>query len=401
MTCGVKMVMDKEQPAANKEQEQVDNTWEHLGVSENLLRGIYGSGFESPSPIQRQAIPPILLGRDLLAQAQSGTGKTAAFVIGSLFQMEKQRLSALILTPTRELTHQISSVAVSLSRHLENVSVISLVGGVSVSENVRQLQTCAAQRKWMLMVGCPGRVNDLIRRRCIYPQQWCIATLDEADEMLTPEFKDQVYSIFRVLSEEAQIALFSATLPQHVITMTEKWMRNPVQITVEVDKLSLQGIRQYYVELQNDDEKLDALKDLYRDLSISQCVIYCNSVGRVERLYKHLEMNGFPVCHMHSNMSAEERESSFLQFKRGETRVLISTDITARGIDIQQVSVVINFDIPTNVHVYLHRIGRSGRWGRKGVGINFVTQYDSRMLAAISKHYATTIEHLPASFVTL
>ena len=227
-----------------------------------------------------------------------------------------------------------------------------------------------------------------------------MVVLDEADEMLSDGFSQQTQGIFNELKLDTQIALFSATLPENIRNTATYFMRTePVFISVKSESLTLEGIKQYFIALENDNQKYATLKDLYQHISVSQCIIYCNSVKRVIDLYESLMLDNFPVCYIHSKMSGEERETAFKEFRTGAARVLISSNVTARGIDIQQVSVVINFDVSRDVHTYLHRIGRSGRWGRKGTGINFVTKRDVHTLREIERYYATQIEELPASFI--
>jgi translation initiation factor 4A len=207
-----------------------------------------------------------------------------------------------------------------------------------------------------------------------------------------------VYNIFQLLNTNIQVALFTATLPNNIYNITTKFMRDPVKICVKSESLTLEGIKQYFVAINNDNEKYLTLKNIYSFISLSQCIIYCNSVNRVIKLYEEMIADGFPVTFIHSNMDKCKREESFKEFKSGSSRVLISTDITSRGIDIQQVSVVINFDLPKCVHKYLHRIGRSGRWGRKGVGINLVSRYDIDNLRTIEKHYSCEIQEMPMNY---
>ena len=189
------------------------------------------------------------------------------------------------------------------------------------------------------------------------------------DEMLSSGFKEQVYNIFEMMPKDIQVALFSATMPNELISLTDKFMRNPIKTLVKAEQLTLEGISQYYVALEDDDQKYDCIKDIYSACSVAQCIIYCNSVRRVQDLYEAMTADNFPVCQIHSGMDKEARTESYKQFRNGAQRVLISSNVTARGIDVQAVSTVINFDLPRDVHTYLHRIGRSGRWGRKGVGI--------------------------------
>jgi translation initiation factor 4A len=268
------------------------------------------------------------------------------------------------------------------------------VGGSSVNGDMDALRFNPH-----IVVGCPGRVHDMIRRSKLDANKLDLIIIDEADEMLSSGFKDQVYNIFQFLKNNVQISLFSATLPIDVQELANKFMRNPVKILVKADALTLEGIEQYYIAVDNDTVKYDTLKDVYSCISVSQTIIYCNSIRRVEDLTNAMIQDGFPVTCIHGKMSHEDRAISFQNFKNGSTRVLISTNLTARGIDVQQVSTVINFDIPNDVHSYLHRIGRSGRWGRKGMGINFVSRFDIKMLKEIEEYYHTQIGELPASIM--
>jgi translation initiation factor 4A len=373
--------------------------WDELDLDPNLLRGIFAYGFEKPSPIQSKAIKPVIEGNDVIAQAQSGTGKTATFTIGALQRVNiaEQSTQVLILSPTRELSTQTARVVSSLSSFMGGVKVKTLFGGAAHEEG----SSFSNKNVPHIICGCPGRVFDMMRRDRIGCKNIKLIILDEADEMLSYGFKDQVYNIFQYLKEDAQVCLFSATLPDGINSIIEKIMRNPVRISVKREQLTLEGIRQFYVAVDDDRQKYATLKDLYSFINMSQTIIYCNSIKRVQDLYEAMCEDSFPVCRIHSNMEKSERDRSFNEFKNGSSRVLISSNVTARGIDIQQVSVVINFDLPKCVHNYLHRIGRSGRWGRKGVGINFITRRDIQQLKKIEEHYDTQIQELPADIAFL
>jgi translation initiation factor 4A len=366
--------------------------WEDCVKNENLLRGIYAYGFENPSPIQAKAIYPMTCKRDVIAQAQSGTGKTGAFTIGSLSLIDPalNKTQAILMAPTHELASQTTVVCNSISSHM-NICVKKFVGGTPVMEDRRSID----EQTPHVVVGCPGRIFDLIRRGFIDARNVQIFVVDEADEMLSKGFKDQIQSIFQWLPNDVQVGIFSATLTREVMELTPKFMRDPVEITMTADKLTLEGIRQYYIACDYDDDKFDALKKLFRLISINQCIIYCNSVNRVSQLCQAMHSEGFAVDCIHRNMSKVEREDAFRNFRSGRTRFLVSSNITARGIDVQQVSVVINFDITPDPHTYLHRIGRSGRWGRKGTAINFITQRDTRIMRDIENYYSIRIEPLP------
>ena len=274
-----------------------------------------------------------------------------------------------------------------------NVRVKTIIGGTSIQDDIKELRENSPQ----IIVGTAGRVYDMICRKYLSTDSIRIFVLDEADEMLSQGFKTQIYNIFQTLSNDVQVALFTATIPENILELTNKFMRNPVHISMKAEELSLECIKQYYVALKNDIMKFEVLKDLFSMISVSQCIIYCNSVQRVSELYKAMVDDGFSVCCIHSSMSVSERAKEFANFRSGGFRVLISSNITARGIDIQHVSTVINFDIPKCQFTYLHRIGRSGRWGRKGMAINFVTQNDIYLMRNIEKYYKIVIEELPAN----
>jgi superfamily II DNA/RNA helicase len=332
----------------------------------------------------------------VIAQAQSGMGKTGAFTIGtlSLLDTNVNKLQAVILAPTHELVKQICNVIQSLGSMIKDLRVKTLIGGTSIQNDAETIkQSCPH-----VIVGCAGRIYDMFRRKYINGRDIKIMVLDEADEMLSRGFKDQIYDIFQFMPENLQVAIFSATLPPEIMALTSKFMRDPVHITMEAEKLNLECITQYYIALRHDGDKYDTLKDLFSAISVSQCIIYCNSVKRVSDLYQAMKEEGFSVCCIHSSMDKTERDSEFQQFKTGKYRVMISSDITARGIDIQQVSIVINFDITKCPHKYLHRIGRSGRWGRKGMAINFVTKHDIDTMKRIENHYKINIAELPSNF---
>jgi translation initiation factor 4A len=380
------------------------NSWDDLDLSRNILRGIYAYGFEKPSPIQQKAIKPIISGKDIIAQAQSGTGKTATFAIGalSIIDMEKNKTQVLILSPTRELATQTSKVITSIGSLMENskkesLRVQTVFGGAAFEENTGFVNKNTPH----IICGCPGRVYDMVRRDRISMKNIKLIILDEADEMLSSTFKEQVYNIFQYLNNDIQVALFSATLPENIYHVVNKIMREPIKISVKAEMLTLEGIGQYFIAVDDDKQKYDTLKNIFSFISMSQCIIYCNSVKRVSDLYDAMIEDGFPVCCIHSNMDSSSRATAFSQFRNGSSRVLISSNVTSRGIDIQQVGIVINFDLPKCVHNYLHRIGRSGRWGRKGTGINFITRRDIGKMREIESHYATQIQEMPADLAFL
>ena len=376
---------------------EITETFDDMNLKQPLLRGIYSYGFEKPSAIQQKGIRPIILGRDTIAQAQSGTGKTATFSVGmlELIDVSVNQCQALILAPTRELAQQIHRVILQIGQYLK-VICHACIGGTVVREDIRILE-----KGVHVVVGTPGRVFDMISRNHLSTQMLKIFVLDEADEMLSRGFKDQIQEIFRHLPGNVQCCLFSATLPPDILKLTTDFMRDPVRILVKKDELTLEGIAQYYVPIEKEDWKFATLADLYENLDIAQAIIYANTRKKVETLTKQMSEKDFVVSFMHGEMDQTQRELIMKEFRTGSTRVLITTDLLARGIDVQQVSLVINYDMPTNYENYLHRIGRSGRFGRKGVAINFVTEGDAQFLKDLEQHYNTSIEELPEDLSNL
>ena len=333
--------------------------------------------------------------RDIIAQAQSGTGKTGAFTVGvlELININKNKIQGIILAPTHELAEQINGVVLKLGHYL-GIKSLLLVGGTSVELNKKELTNNTPH----LIVGTPGRIHDMIRRKFLKVKDIKTLVIDEADEMLSSGFKEQMYKIFQYMHDDIQIGLFSATMPNELKELTKTFLQNPVKILVKPDMLTLEGISQFYINIQNDLEKYETIKDIFEAVSVSQSIIYCNSVRRVDDLTEAMKGDNFPVEKIHGKMTEQERKDTFRLFKQGHCRVLITSDLFARGIDIQQVSIVINFDIPKNEYTYLHRIGRSGRWGRKGIAINFQTKYDISKLKYFEKYYNTEIVEMPLNF---
>ncbi|XP_003386473.1 PREDICTED: eukaryotic initiation factor 4A-III [Amphimedon queenslandica] len=366
-------------------------TFDGMNLREDLLRGIYAYGFEKPSAIQQRAIVPIIRGRDVIAQAQSGTGKTATFSIAILQKTDIQlrETQALVMSPTRELATQIQKVILALGDYM-NVQCHACIGGTNVGEDIRKLDY--GQH---IVAGTPGRVFDMIKRRNLRTQSIKLLVLDEADEMLNQGFQEQIYDVYRYLPPSTQVVLASATLPVEILQMTQKFMTDPIQVLVKRDELTLEGIKQFFVAVEKEDWKFDTLCDLYDTLTITQAVIFCNTKRKVEWLTEKMREANFTVSSMHGDMPQKERETIMKEFRAGDSRVLITTDVWARGLDVQQVSLVINYDLPNSRELYIHRIGRSGRYGRKGVAINFAKNDDIRILRDIEQYYSTQIDEMP------
>ncbi|ODQ66145.1 ATP-dependent RNA helicase fal1 [Nadsonia fulvescens var. elongata DSM 6958] len=366
-------------------------TFEAMNLKENLLRGIYAYGFEAPSAIQSRAISQIISGRDTIAQAQSGTGKTATFSVSMLevIDTKVREPQAIVLSPTRELAVQIQNVIMALGDYM-NVQCHAAIGGTSVGDDIKKLE-----QGQHIVSGTPGRVLDMIRRRNLKVRDIKMLVLDEADELLNKGFQEQIYDIYRFLPPATQVVVVSATLPRDVLEMTTKFMTDPLRILVKRDELTLEGLKQYFIAVEKEEWKFDTLCDLYDTLTITQAVIFCNTKRKVDWLAEKMKQANFTVCSMHGDMPQSERDSIMQDFRQGSSRVLISTDVWARGIDVQQVSLVINYDLPGNRENYIHRIGRSGRFGRKGVAINFVNDDDVRALRDIEQYYSTQIDEMP------
>merc|ERR1712050_249761 len=337
--------------------DQVCENFDDMALREELLRGIYAYGFEKPSAIQQRAIVPCVKGHDVIAQAQSGTGKTATFSISILQQIDTKSNScqALVLAPTRELAQQIQKVVMALGDYM-GAQCHACIGGTSVREDMRKLD--AGQH---IVVGTPGRVFDMISRKVLRTYDIKMFVLDEADEMLSRGFKDQIYDVFRHLQTDVQVILLSATMPIDVLEVTKKFMRSPIRILVKKEELTLEGIKQFYINVEKEEWKLETLTDLYETMTITQAVIFLNTRRKVDWLKEKLGEKDFTVSSMHGDMDQQERDVIMKEFRTGSSRVLITTDLLARGIDVQQVSLVINYDLPNNRENYIHRIGRGGR----------------------------------------
>ena len=401
-------------------------SFEDLELVDNITRGIFSYGFESPSPIQAKSIRPFSTGRDIIAQAQSGMGKTGAFTIGTLSRIDENvnATQAIILAHTRELALQIDTVFRQISTHT-NIRINMCLKGIPVQENIEKLSGIKGGKPHII-IGTPGRILDMLKRRdmktghpIINQSALRMLVIDEADEMLgttnesmarndqyqdqdkKPGFIDQIYNIFQYLPKDIQVCLFSATMGTEFFELTKNFMREPISVLVKTEELTLEGIKQFFIDVEENKYKFDTLCELYGLLTINQSIIYCNSTRSVEYLSNMLQNNNFMVSCIHGQMSPSERELTMSDFRSGKSRVLVSTDLLSRGIDVQQVSVVINYDIPTKIESYLHRIGRSGRFGRKGVAINLMTRFDSSRVKNIEQYYSTMIEPLPADIQNL
>lgn len=368
------------------------NEFEDLNLKDDLLRGIYNYGFEKPSPIQARAIGPMINGRDMVAQAQSGTGKTGTFVIGTLNIIDEniKGMQGLILAPTRELAQQIFSVTKSLSLYMKKLEVLLCVGGTDIKEDVTGVKNGSH-----LVIGTPGRIKNLITSKTLSTRLLRVLVLDEADELISPSFTPQIKEIIENVPSKTQICLYSATMPKFKLEISNNFMNNPLNILVKKDQLTLEGISQFYIAVGEEGWKFDTLCDLYDTITISQSIIYVNTKKKAEWIRDSMKEKGFPIAMINSDMTGAERSAIMENFRNSKTRILVATDLIARGIDIQQVSIVLNYDIPKDKECYIHRIGRSGRFGRKGVAINFVTSKEERAMHDLERFYDTQIIEMP------
>ncbi|XP_043701752.1 DEAD-box ATP-dependent RNA helicase 6-like [Telopea speciosissima] len=365
------------------------NEFEDYFLKRELLMGIYEKGFERPSPIQEESIPIALTGSDILARAKNGTGKTAAFCIPALEKIDqnKNSIQVVILVPTRELALQTSQVCKELGKHLK-IQVMVTTGGTSLKDDIMRLY-----QPVHLLVGTPGRILDLVKKGVCILKDCSMLVMDEADKLLSQEFQPLVEHLITFLPVNRQILLFSATFPVTVKAFKEKFLPRPYVINL-MDELTLKGITQYYAFVE-ERQKVHCLNTLFSKLQINQSIIFCNSVNRVELLAKKITELGYSCFYIHAKMLQSHRNRVFHDFRNGACRNLVCSDLFTRGIDIQAVNVVINFDFPKNSETYLHRVGRSGRFGHLGLAISLITYEDRFNLYRIEQELGTEIKQIP------
>ncbi|XP_069497138.1 probable ATP-dependent RNA helicase ddx6 isoform X2 [Ambystoma mexicanum] len=355
--------------------------------------GIFEMGWEKPSPIQEESIPIALSGRDILARAKNGTGKSGAYLIPLLERLDvkKTYVQALVLVPTRELALQVSQICIQLSKHMVGeIKVMASTGGTNLRDDILRLDETVH-----VIVGTPGRLLDLIKKGVAKVNNTQMIIMDEADKLLSQDFVVILEEILNYLPSNRQILLYSATFPISVQKFMSRYLQKPYEINL-MDELTLKGITQYYAYV-NERQKVHCLNTLFSRLQINQSIIFCNSTQRVELLARKISQLGYSCFYIHAKMMQEYRNRVFHDFRNGLCRNLVCTDLFTRGIDIQAVNVVINFDFPRNAETYLHRIGRSGRFGHLGLAINLITAEDRFNLKAIEDHLCTEIKPIPGS----
>lgn len=365
------------------------NEFEDYCLKRELLMGIFEKGYEEPSPIQEESIPIALAGRDILARAKNGTGKTGAYLIPLLEKIntELTHIQSIVIVPTRELALQTSQLCIELSKHMK-ARVMVTTGGTSLRDDIMRLDETVH-----VIVATPGRLLDLIEKSIADVSQCQILVLDEADKLLSMDYQQALDRVISYLPSSRQVLLFSATFPVSIKGFMERHLQNPYMINL-MDQLTLKGVTQYYAYLE-ERQKVHCLNTLFSKLQINQSIIFCNSVQRVELLAKKITQLGYSCFFIHSKMAQSHRNRVFHDFRNGECRNLVCTDLLTRGIDIQAVNVVINFDFPKTAETYLHRIGRSGRFGHLGLAINLITHVDRFNLYSIERELDTDIKPVP------
>lgn len=374
-----------------------ETNFENLNLSEKLIKGVYIYGFKKPSKIQVKGIQAINTGKDCIIQSQSGTGKTATYLLGILNKIEENdKCQAIIITPTRELATQVFKVANEICK-FNKIKVEICTGGTSINENRSNL------KKTNLVIGTIGRINHMVQENRINIYNVKLLALDEADDILSEGVSKELGIIFNKVPSGTQICLISATLSNNVFELSNEFMHQPLKILLKKNEIPVDLIKQFYIDVEIEDLKLEVLLDLYNLISTSQAIIFCNTIRKVEWLTTSLEENNFSITSIHGKMTSVERTEVVKDFRNGKTRILITTDLLSRGIDIPHVNLVINYDLPPNKETYIHRIGRCGRFGKKGVAIALVKmkdQYDIKCINRMKTFYNMNIDELPEDIET-
>lgn len=373
-------------------------SFENLNLKKELLEGIYLHGFKKPSDIQIKGISSLNTGKDCILQSQSGTGKTATYLLGVMNRLEtNKKIQGIILSPTRELSEQVYKVAEILSKK-SKIKLCKCIGGTHIGKNIYNL------KKSNLLIGTIGRIHHLIEEKKISLTDLKFLVLDEADDILVDGLVKKIHDIFiKVKETNSQICLISATLSSNIFKVSKNMMNNPIKVLLKKNEIVVELISQFYLDVELEEYKFEVLLDLYNIVSTSQAIIFCNTIRKVNWLTEKLEEENFPITSIHGKMTQEERNEIVQEFRNGKTRILLTTDLLARGIDIPQVNLVINYDIPPNKETYIHRIGRCGRFGKKGVSITMVKMEDPNDVKSLNKlknYYNINIKELPEDIET-
>ena len=363
--------------------------FDNLNIKENILKGVYLYGFKEPSPIQKKGIEAINTGRDCIIQSQSGTGKTATYLLGVFNKiLPNKHLQAIILAPTRELATQIYNVASEISK-FSNIVTTLFIGG---NNNNYYLENTN------VIIGTIGRINHIFQNKKNKINNCNLLVIDEADNMFIDGVSDDINKLFNRLPENCQKVLISATLSKNIFSLENTLLDNPIKILLKKSEIAVDLISQFYIDVEIEEYKLGVLMDLYSIMSTTQVIIFCNTIRKVSWLTEKLSEENFTITAIHGKMSQQERNEIVKEFRDGHTRLLLTTDLLARGIDIPQVNLVINYDLPLSKETYIHRIGRCGRFGKKGVSITMVKmedQSDVKLLNKMKNHYHLNINEIP------
>eukprot|EP00055_Hartaetosiga_balthica_P007423 m.25470 g.25470 ORF g.25470 m.25470 type:complete len:494 (+) comp5770_c0_seq1:423-1904(+) len=386
--------MKSKEGAANETASMLANSFEsfeEFDLSQDILRGVYGYGFESPTPIQKIGIKPIIEARDMVIQAQAGQGKTGTFVIGSLSRIDTMddNCQMLVLSPTRELAEQTAEVTEALSKYMD-VKIRSLIGGRSARDDSDALR----KNTYHIVGGTIGRVLHMLRTKALYAGRLKVLVFDEADVMLM-QFNEECREVMEYVPKDVQVLLVTATATIDMLRVSKALLRNPVNILMDDIELKLGTIKQYYIDVETDEDKYSAICDLFEMFTLSQTIIFVDRRRVACDLYDRLTHDHFPTSLITGEMSQEERKEVMEGFRSGKSRVLLATNIVARGIDVQQISMVVNHSLPPNDEDYIHRVGRGGRLNRKGVALNLLNQWDRENMARIKQRYDLQIDPLP------
>lgn len=364
-----------------------DLIFKELSISEEIQKAITDMGFEELTPIQSLAIPHILKGKDVIGQAQTGTGKTCAFGIPAIEMAERESedIQVLIICPTRELAIQISEELTHVSKYKKGIGILPIYGGQPINR-----QIFALKKRPQIIIGTPGRIMDHIRRKTLKLGNLKMVVLDEADEMLNMGFREDIDTILEKVPEEKQIILFSATMPQEILELTKKYQKDPVHVKASHRELTVPGIEQYYLEV-SESAKLEVLSRLIDTNDINLALVFCNTKKKVDEVASSLQSRGYAAEALHGDMRQEQRDKVMNKFRKGKIDILVATDVAARGIDVDDVEAVFNYDLPNDEEYYVHRIGRTGRAGKTGKAFSFVVGREIYKLKDIKRYTKSDI----------
>jgi superfamily II DNA/RNA helicase len=365
----------------------MNNNFDNLGIDADILKGVYLYGFKEPSPIQIKGIESINTGKDCILQSQSGTGKTATYLLGVFNKLKvNNKLQAIILTPTRELATQVYNVAVSITKYSKLILSLN-IGGNNDNYSIKNTN---------LVIGTLGRINHILKNN---NSSTCnLLVIDEADNMFVEGITPDLNKLLNKLPDDIQKVLISATLSKNIFNLENKLLNNPIKILLKKSEVAVDLISQFYIDVEVEEYKFDVLLDLHTIMSTTQVIIFCNTIRKVTWLSEKLAEQNFDITAIHGNMTQQERNNIVKEFRDGKTRLLLTTDLLSRGIDIPQVNLVINYDLPVSKETYIHRIGRCGRFGKKGVSITMVKmedQNDVKLLNKMKHHFKLNINEIP------